>query len=311
MTDEREQKDEGLSGDEPTEPLGGLGQADDPTEALPPPAEPGDSTEPLDPVSGSSQAEATGQGAVESPGRWMPPPGSGLLMLSIWAAIALTVAYIFAGGTDYKPTPVADPCDPREWSETETIEQTAQEFALSALDGAACELGVSREELTRALATRESLDRFTRDNDLSPVEVESAIRSGASRAIDDAQRAEAISPLVAFGLKAAIRTLPLRDLIELIQDASNLIEGEGGLESILPQALEGFREGIEGEGGFDIGKALEGITGPDGLDLEGALEGLLGPDGPDLKKGLEGLFKGEGGGSGGLEQLLPPESSVR
>jgi hypothetical protein len=311
VTDGSEQKDDGVSGEDPTEPLGGLGQADDATEAMPPPEGSGDPTELLDPAAGAGQAGSVEHGAGKSSGRWMPPPGTGLLMLSIWAAIALTVAYIFAGGTDYKPRPVADPCDPREWSETETIEQTAQEFALSALDGAACELGVSREELTRALATRESLDRFARDNDFSSLEIESAIRSGAGRAIDDAQRADAISPLVAFGLKAAIRTLPLRDLIELIQDASTLIEGEGGLESILPPALDGLREGIEGEGGFDIGEALEGITGPDGLDLEGALEGLLGPDGPDLEKGLEGLFKGGGGGSGGVDQLLPPDSSVR
>jgi len=301
----------GADGDDPTEPLGGLGRSDDPTEPLGSPEGSGDLTESLDSAPGSGRVESSENDSAQTPGRWTPPVGSGLLMLSIWAAIALTVAYIFAGGTEYKPTPVADPCDPREWSETATIEQTAQEFAFSALDGAACELGVSREELTRALATRESLDRFARDNDLSPVEIESAIRSGASRAIDDAQRADAISPLVAFGLKAAIRTLPLRDLIELIQDASSLIEGEGGLDSILPPALDGLREGLEGEGGFDIGKALEGITGPDGLDLEGALEGLLGPDGPDLRKGLEGLFKGGGGGSGGLDQLLPPESSVR
>lgn len=314
MTDSRDPGERDGADEEPTEPLGGLGgqpaEAEGPTEVTRPDegarVAPEDRTEPL--PAGSEADGPTGERA-----RWSPPTGTGLLMLSIWAAVALTVAYIFAGGTDYKPTPVADPCDPREWSETQTIEQTAQQFALSALDGAACDLGVSREELTRALATRESLDSFSRDNDLSPAEIESAIRSGADRAIDDAQNAGAISPLVGFGLKAAVRTLPLRDLIALIQDASALIEGEGGLEAILPEALGGLEQGLDGEGGFDLGEALEGITGPNGLDLEGALEGLLGPDGPDLREGLEGLF-GEGdkgGGGGALDLLLPPDSSVR
>ena len=63
------------------------------------------------------------------------------------------VAYLAAGGGDYEPTAVADPCAPREWRSPAGIEESAQQFALSALDGAACELGVSREALAVALAT--------------------------------------------------------------------------------------------------------------------------------------------------------------
>jgi hypothetical protein len=294
----------------PTEQLEGLGEpvvesdrSTEPTEVIQP--------ERTDPDAPTHQmtGEPEGSAAESTRDRWSPPPGSGLLALSIWSAIALSVAYIFAGGPGYKPTPVADPCDPRAWTQPETIEQTAQQFAFSALDGAACDLGVTREALTRALASRESLDRFGRENDLSSAEIESAIRSGAGRAIDDAQQAEAISPVVAFGLKIAVRTLPLQDLIELIQNASSLLEGEEGLDSLLPDVLDGLEEGLGGEGGFDLGEALEGITGPDGLDLEGGLEGLLGPDGPDLRKGLEGLFGG--GGGDGLDFLPEPESQIR
>ena len=311
MSDHRETGEGDLSDQEPTEPMDGLGGGPDrseaPTEAIGPGVEPQ--------AAAAGQTEPLPAGTDEPPTRWSPPTGTGLLMLSIWAAVALTVAYIFAGGTDYRPTPVADPCDPREWSQTETVDEIAQQFALSALDGAACDLGVTREELTRALASSESLDRFSRDNDLSPAEVESAIRSGADRAIDDAERAGAISPLVGFGLKAAVRTLPLQDLIALIQDASALVEGEGGLEAILPEALGGLEQGLDGEGGFDLDKALEGITGQDGLDLQGGLEGLLGPDGPDLRKGLEGLFGGgedqDGGGGGALDLIFPPDPSTR
>ena len=68
----------------------------------------------------------------------------------------LVGAYLAAGGGGYEPTPVADPCAPREWTSPEGVEEIAQQFFLSALDGAACELGVSRETLAAALATEES-----------------------------------------------------------------------------------------------------------------------------------------------------------
>ena len=71
-------------------------------------------------------------------------------------SLLLAVVYLAAGGGSYEPTPVADPCEPRAWTEPGDLEETAQQFFLSALDGAACELGVSREELAAALATEES-----------------------------------------------------------------------------------------------------------------------------------------------------------
>lgn len=227
-------------------------------------------------------------------GRWQPPPGSWLFGLSAWASVALVVAYILAGGLDFKPDPAPDPCDPRQWVQSETLEGTAEQFALSALDGAACDLGVSRGELARALATPETLDEFTRDNDFTDAEVEDAVRAGASRAIDDAEQAGVIDPLVALGLRVAVRSLPLSGLIELIQGGGAVLGQSEGARNLLEDVLRGVEQGQTPDGGFDIGQALEGFFGGSGDGgspvLPEGFEGLLPEDSEALQQGLESLF---------------------
>ena len=142
---------------------------------------------------------------------------------------ALVIAYLVAGGGDYEPTAVADPCAPREWRDPEGVEEAAQQFALSALDGAACELQVSRETLAVALATPESRAEFAAEHGIDDGELEAAVRAGVVRAIDDAERADALAPLVADGLRLVAVRLPVDEGIALIEDASELFEGAGGV----------------------------------------------------------------------------------
>lgn len=238
--------------------------------------------------------DAETQAGGGSGGRWQPPPGSWLFGLSAWASIALVVAYILAGGLDFKPDPAPDPCQPRQWSQTERLEDTAEQFALSALDGAACDLGVSRGELARALESPESLDRFTRENDFSDAEVEDAIRAGAGRAIDDAEKAGVIEPLVALGLRIAVRSLPLSGLIELIQGGGAVLGGSEGAQSLLEDVLRGVEQGQTPNGGFDLGKALDGLFGGSGSGggsiVPEGLEGFLPEDTESLQEVLKGVF---------------------
>ena len=133
------------------------------------------------------------------------------------------------GGGDYEPTAVADPCAPREWRDPEGVEEAAQQFALSALDGAACELQVSRETLAVALATPESRAEFAAEHGIDDGELEAAVRAGVVRAIDDAERADALAPLVADGLRVVAARLPVDEGIALIEDASELFDGAGGV----------------------------------------------------------------------------------
>jgi hypothetical protein len=162
--------------------------------------------------------------------------GPALIAAAALASIALVVTYLAAGGASYEPTPVADPCVPRAWTAPHSLEEDAQQFLLSALDGAACELHVSRESLAAALATQESRDAFAAEHGIDDAELEAAIRAGLVRAIDDAQDAGQINPLYAQGLRTIAQNLPIDTVIDLINgaqdifgDASGLLDRLGGL----------------------------------------------------------------------------------
>jgi hypothetical protein len=168
--------------------------------------------------------------------------GTLLVVLAIMASLALVGAYLAAGGASYEPAKTQDPCKPRPWRNPESLEQIAEQFSLSALDGAACQLGVSRETLARALATPESRERFTQRYGIDDAELARAIRAGLVRAVDDAERAGALSPLLAGPLRTTLRRIPIDQAIELIQDARSLLDNlqtflgpAGGLlEQLLP-----------------------------------------------------------------------------
>jgi hypothetical protein len=143
---------------------------------------------------------------------------------AIVATVVLVVAYLAAGGSSYTPEQVANPCEQREWRDPGTIQEIAEQFSLSAADGAACELGVSREELVQALPTEEGRERFQEEHDIGPDEFARAIRAGLLRALDDAESAGAISPLFAGPLRATIEDIPLDQAIELVEGASGAFE---------------------------------------------------------------------------------------
>jgi len=132
-------------------------------------------------------------------------------------AVAVPAAYAAAGGGDYKPKAVADPCAPRPWKAQDGVSGLAAQLALSATDGAACKLHVSRESLVLALASRADLEAFGRTHDLDDKEIEAAMRDGLQRAVDDAQRAHAIGTLPAIILGQAVQRLPLDGLLRALQ----------------------------------------------------------------------------------------------
>ena len=169
--------------------------------------------------------------------------GKFLFLGSIAVSLVLVLAYLAAGGSDYAPAKTQDPCKPREWRNPEGLQQIAEQFSLSALDGAACKLGVSRETLARALATEDSRQKFLDRYDISDAELARAIRAGLVRAIDDAEEAGSLSPFLAVPMRQAIAAIPLDKAIELVKDARTLFEGSGsiiGLGETGLGILEGF-----------------------------------------------------------------------
>jgi hypothetical protein len=168
--------------------------------------------------------------------------GGTLVGASIAVSLALVGAYLAAGGASYSPAKTQDPCKHRPWRHPQGIEQIAEQFSLSALDGAACQLGVSREELAQALANERSRERFTRRFGISEAELARAIRAGLLRAVDDAEEAGALNPLLAEPLRTTLRSIPIDQAIEFIQDARALLDNvqsflgpaQGLLEQFLP-----------------------------------------------------------------------------
>ncbi len=159
--------------------------------------------------------------------------GALLVALAAAASLALVFAYLAAGGASYEPAKVQDPCKPRPWRNPEGLEQIAEQFSLSALDGAACKLGVSREALARALATPASRERFVKRYGLTDAELAQAVRAGLLRAVSDAERAGVLNPILAAPLRATLRNIPLSEAIELIQNARSLLNN---VESFLGPA---------------------------------------------------------------------------
>jgi hypothetical protein len=156
-----------------------------------------------------------------------------LVIGAVLASLLLVGAYLAAGGSSYEPEQVQNPCKPRPWSNPQSLGQIANQFTISALDGAACKLGVSREALARALATPEGRKRFTEKYGIDDEKLAKAIRAGLLRAVDDAEEAGALSPILAVPLRATLRNIPLEEAIELIQNGRKLL---GNVEGFLGPA---------------------------------------------------------------------------
>lgn len=163
-------------------------------------------------------------------GRWS---GRALVIGSILASLVLVGAYLAAGGSSYEPEKVQNPCQPRPWSDPQNLGQIANQFTISALDGAACKLGVSRETLARALATPEGRERFTKRYGIDDEKLAIAIRAGLVRAVDDAEEAGALPSLLAGPLRRTVQSIPLEQAIEIVNDAQGFL---GDAESFLGPA---------------------------------------------------------------------------
>ena len=140
---------------------------------------------------------------------------------SIAAALILVGVYLAAGGSSYTPEKTQDPCQQRPWRDPEGLQEIAEQFSLSAMDGAACELGVTRETLAQALATPEGRERFRERFGIDDAKLATAIRAGLLRAVTDAEDAGALSPLLGGPLRTTVEEVPLDQAIELVQDASS------------------------------------------------------------------------------------------
>lgn len=163
-------------------------------------------------------------------------------LIALAASIGLIGVYLAFGGASYDPASVADPCVQRA-SATDPDRPLFEAIALSALDGAACDLGVSREELALALTDEESTQEFADAHDISEDDLEDAVRAGLIRAVDDAAAAGRIDGLDETILRQLAEHAPVGALIAALQALSDddsvqgLLEQFGGLQDLTVPSL--------------------------------------------------------------------------
>jgi hypothetical protein len=136
------------------------------------------------------------------------PVGIGLVVV----AVAVPAAAVAAGGTDMGSIEVADPClAPADPFEGSGFDAAVQRFALSGINGAACELGVSREELILSLEPRSGVElEWDRDT------IDDAIKSGVQRAIDDADERGSLPGWIAGPLRGLVGRMPVSWLLGVL-----------------------------------------------------------------------------------------------
>jgi hypothetical protein len=141
-----------------------------------------------------------------------------LLAGSAVVAAALVLAYVALGGGDFRPPETADACEPRPFAMPQTNAELGEQLVVAAIDGAACELGVSREQVLLAFGSETGRERLQARHDLADEEVEDALRAGLLRAVDEAERADAIGGTTALLLRIAAQAVPLDAVLDRLRD---------------------------------------------------------------------------------------------
>jgi hypothetical protein len=142
-----------------------------------------------------------------------------LVALFVGAAglIALELAN---GAVNAGALAVRDPCEPRPSFPGEGLDATLQRIVFDGLDGAACELGTTREELVLSLAPSSGVEQLPWDDEA----IELAIRAGLLESIDDAERRGSLNGFVAVVLRQVVERAPVQWLIDGGQGIAGLFD---------------------------------------------------------------------------------------
>ncbi len=143
--------------------------------------------------------------------------GLGALLVAAAALIGLELAN---GAMDAGALAIRDPCQARPAFPGQGVDATLQRIVLDGLDGAACELGTSREELVLSLAPTASSGPVRWDD----ATIERALRAGLQGAIDDAEQRGSLNGIVAALLRQVVEHGPVQWLIDGGQGIAGLFD---------------------------------------------------------------------------------------
>jgi hypothetical protein len=129
-------------------------------------------------------------------------------LVALLASGAVLVGVELATGALSEPAPrLADPCLPRH-GRTGGIDATVQRLVLDGLDGAACRLHTTREELVLTLAPEAGVRRRWDEHTVAV-----AIRAGLLRSVDEAERRGDIPGFAAPILRGIVEHAPIDRLV--------------------------------------------------------------------------------------------------
>lgn len=144
----------------------------------------------------------------------------GALTALVAAGIALVAVELRLGASGFGQTTVADPCTAEARFPGDGADAAVQRVVLSGLNGAACELGTTREELVLAFVPEApGVDpiAWTRET------IERAVRSGLLRAVDDAAARDSLGSVTALLLREVIERAPIDWLIRGGEEIADLV----------------------------------------------------------------------------------------
>jgi hypothetical protein len=109
--------------------------------------------------------------------------GPAALALLLAAGVVLIAVELGLGALNYGRVHLADPCVERSDFPGSGLDGAVQQLALDGLDGAACKLHATREELVLSF----SPDVRTKEIRWDRATIDAALSAGFSRAVDDAK----------------------------------------------------------------------------------------------------------------------------
>ncbi|HET7556190.1 MAG TPA: hypothetical protein VFJ75_11105 [Gaiellaceae bacterium] len=129
------------------------------------------------------------------------------LVALLLAGVALVAVELGLGALNEPSPRIADPCRPRA-GRTGGLDTTIQRIVLDGLDGAACRLHTTREELVLSIGGSSEAPRRW---DQHTIEV--ALRAGMLRSVDAAVARGDVPSFLAPALRGLVERLPLEQLI--------------------------------------------------------------------------------------------------
>ena len=135
-------------------------------------------------------------------------------------AVTLLAIEVANGAGEAGAVAVQDPCEPRPAFPGQGLDATLQRVVLDGLDGAACELGTTREELVLSLSPDSGVDPIPWDDET----IERALRAGLLEAIDDAEQRGSLNGILALAIRELVARAPVQWLIDGGQGIADLFD---------------------------------------------------------------------------------------